>query len=370
MKQRKKIEKKKIGVIGLKGLPAQGGAATVGENIIKNLTDEFIFVVYATSSYTSNNSKINSVEQVIIGELFIKKLNSLYYNFISVLHALIFGKYDLIHVHHTENGIFVPLLKLRYKVICTAHGRGQFNDKWGKWAKIFIKFAEKLFLKFGDEIVSVSKIDAIEYSKLSGKNVKYIPNGVNQFDKAELNKKNKKLETVVFSAGRIIPIKGCDLLLEAFQKGGVSNELIVIGDLEQKVDYKSKLMSLSKGLNVTFTGLLKDKEKLFNEIQKASLFVFPSKIEAMSMMLLEVVSLGVPVLCSDIDANKAIFSKSEVKFFKSGSADDLLTKINWVKNNYCEMLIRSEKAKSKLQQNYNWAGIANQYSNLYHELMI
>ena len=41
--------KPKIAVIGLKGLPAFGGAATVGENIINQLKDNYQFFVYSTS---------------------------------------------------------------------------------------------------------------------------------------------------------------------------------------------------------------------------------------------------------------------------------------------------------------------------------
>ena len=42
----------KIAVIGLKGLPAFGGAAAVGENLIEQLKDKYEFFVYATSSHT------------------------------------------------------------------------------------------------------------------------------------------------------------------------------------------------------------------------------------------------------------------------------------------------------------------------------
>ena len=49
------MKKKKIAVIGLKGLPAFGGAATVGENIIEQLKDKYEFTVYSTSSHTSKN---------------------------------------------------------------------------------------------------------------------------------------------------------------------------------------------------------------------------------------------------------------------------------------------------------------------------
>lgn len=50
--------KKKIDVIGLKGLPAYVGAGTVGENIIDQLKDKFDFYVYSTASHTNQKSGV------------------------------------------------------------------------------------------------------------------------------------------------------------------------------------------------------------------------------------------------------------------------------------------------------------------------
>ena len=46
------MKKKRIGVIGLKGLPAFGGAAAVGENLIAHLKEDYDFTVYSVSSHT------------------------------------------------------------------------------------------------------------------------------------------------------------------------------------------------------------------------------------------------------------------------------------------------------------------------------
>ena len=94
------MKKYNIAVIGLKGLPAFGGAATVGENIIEQLKDKFEFTVYAISSHTEQQSgKFNGYNQIVFRKAPFKKLNIYYYYLLSVLHCLIFGRYDLIHIH-------------------------------------------------------------------------------------------------------------------------------------------------------------------------------------------------------------------------------------------------------------------------------
>jgi hypothetical protein len=58
--------KKKIAVIGLKGLPAFGGAATVGQSLIEHLTQEFEFTVYSISSHADLQFDPPGYQQYII----------------------------------------------------------------------------------------------------------------------------------------------------------------------------------------------------------------------------------------------------------------------------------------------------------------
>ena len=361
--------KPKVGVIGLKGLPAIGGAATVGENIINKLSHKYIFSVYSISSHASSSYEKYGVNQIIFKKFPLKKINTFYYYIASVLHALFLAKYDLIHIHHADSGFFVLLLKLKYKIIGTTHGRGQFNDKWGKFTRLYLRYSESVFLNNVDYIVSVSKVDAEIYKNMTSNNIIHIPNGVNKSDITSIKKTNNQLKKIVFASGRIIPLKGCDLIIKAFHKGNIKNELTIIGDITHKLTYTKKLKKDSNGLNINFHGLYKDKKKLFDEISTATLFIFPSRKEAMSMMLLEVASLGVPIICSDIDANRAIFTESEVNFFQSESVDDLLKKILWVEKNYYLAIEKSIRAKNKLINNYTWENIAVKYSDLYENIL-
>jgi hypothetical protein len=61
--------KPKIAVIGLKGLPAFGGAATVGENIIEQLKGRYDFTVYSTSAYTNlKTGEYNGYKQIVFSQ--------------------------------------------------------------------------------------------------------------------------------------------------------------------------------------------------------------------------------------------------------------------------------------------------------------
>lgn len=362
-------KKPKIAVIGLKGLPAFGGAATVGENIINQLKEKYDFVVYSTSSHTNlKTGYYNGFKQIVFKKLPFKRLNTLYYYVISTFHAIIFSKYDLIHLHHRDAAFITIILKIKYPVIITTHGSFSIREKWKKF-EWFFKINERWFVKKANIVTCVSKEEQRNYKKI-GLNTIYIPNGINAFSKID-DYKNiiDKKPYLFFGAGRIIPSKGLHILLKALHLLKYNGLLVIAGDLEQIEEYKNEIFSLSKSLNIIFKGLIKDKKELLTIIYNSTLFIFPSLLEAMSMMLLEAASVKTPIICSDIKENKDIFNEDEVLFFKTNNEIDLSQKIDYALNNIDEMKLRAEKALKKLQREYNWENISKDYSNLYNSLI-
>ena len=71
--------KRKIAIIGLKGLPAFGGAAAAGEHVIEQLANEYDFTIYATASHTSHRGLYKGANQIVFKRFPIRSLNVLYY---------------------------------------------------------------------------------------------------------------------------------------------------------------------------------------------------------------------------------------------------------------------------------------------------
>lgn len=355
--------KPSIAIIGLKGLPAYGGAAAVGQNIIAKLHHKYEFTVYSIASHTELQTGIfdNICHQIVFKRFPINKLNSLVYYIKSTIHAL-FCSYDLIHLHHRDASFILPFLRLKYKVVMTTHGM-VLTDKWKKF-KILFNFQDRLFLKFASLITTVSIKDheiVKNILKSSSHNIIYIPNGIN-INQKKFEKKNY----LSFAAGRIIPNKGAHLLLEAVKINQIEEKILLIGDLGQMSEYGKNITLIASQLkNVELIPLIKNKDELFEIIGSSKIFIYPSLIESMSMMMLEVVSLGTPMICSRIKENMDIFSDNEVLYFEPGNSDDLANKIVWAINNLDQMLIMAERAHAKLISNYLWDDIAVKYSETF-----
>jgi glycosyltransferase involved in cell wall biosynthesis len=271
-------------------------------------------------------------------------------------------------LHHRDAAFIIPFLKLRYKTVLTIHGFGTYelSNKWNK-LKFYFDIQEKYFVRMADIITTMSTYEKGIIENTIGREVIYIPNG---FPKQTYIGKERiiKDEYILFVAGRIISFKRCDVFLDALQKLHYKGKVVIVGDLTQSGDYGGHIIRLSKGLNIEFIGLLHDRSELFNIYSNARLFVFPSIREAMSMVLLEVVSVKTPVICSDIPGNADIFNLNEVLFFKTDNSDDLKEKLEWGLNNYDLMKIKAENAYNKLTKCYNWESISQKYADIYQRI--
>lgn len=363
------IGKKRIAIIGLKGLPAFGGAAAVGENIIEELKDKYDFTVYSVDSHTDKKGNFNGYYQIVFKSLPLKKLNVLYYYLVSAFHAVFLGRYNLVHLHHHDAAFIILILKLKYKVILTTHGIYKLGRKWEQFS-FYFKSQEKWFVKYADLItcVSLNELRFLQKNNLVHK-AYYIPNGM-MIEKNISEKIPKKSNYLMFSSARIIPTKGLDIFLKALKILDYKDKIIIAGDINQMPEYKNKLLSLSRNLNIKFLGLIRNKKILMSYLREAKYFIFPSSIEALSMMLLEAASVKTPIICSDIAENKDIFDDTEVLFFETDNSNDLADKLAWTLKHEKKMTKKAENAYKKLENKYLWRDITKKYDKLYQKILM
>jgi glycosyltransferase involved in cell wall biosynthesis len=365
------MEKPKVAIIGLKGIPAFGGSARAGENLITQLKNRYAFTVYNVASHTERKSGFyDGYELIVFKTFFLKQLNTFVYYIKALFHCLFFGKYNMVHVFHIDAAFIIPLLRIRYKVIAGHRARPQEFSKWNKFIKIYFNLMEVIFYKMPANIITaVSTTIVDQYQKSTKRKIIYIPNGINLHQKFIYEPSHAEEGYILFASGRIIETKGCHFMLEALENIQYRGLIIVAGNLEHTPAYKKQLMEFKNSLNIKFTGLIKDRNLLMMYFNKAKLAVYPSMHEGMSNTLLELASVRTPVISSDIPENKAVFDDTEVLFFKSADIVDLAAKLSWALNHRTEMEIRAELAYKKLAAKYNWENIASQYDDLYKKLI-
>ncbi len=165
------------------------------------------------------------------------------------------GHYDLVNVHSVETCFILPLLRLRYKVISTAHGllskEPDDLSKWGR-AKSLLRLTELPFMNFSNVRTSVSKPDQLYLESRYNKPVHYVPNGIDE-PVPDLESANALLaehglepgKYMVFTAGRVVPRKGCHFVFEAMREMEEDVKLLVVGDTSQVPEYTEQLKALA-----------------------------------------------------------------------------------------------------------------------------
>jgi len=363
----------RVAYLGIKGLPSQAGADRVVEAIAKRmLAHDVQPTVYCDRIITPHNASIKGVRLIRLPAIPGKHLRSASLALFSALHAMLFGKYDIVHLHNLEASFVLPILRLKYQIIATSHGFAYRRDKWGSIAKRALRFMEVPFVKFSNVATSVSASDAEELEERSRRIIKHIPNGTESEIKPDLEFAKQLLEKhglspgkyLILVAGRIIPTKGVHLAIESITRLAKNIPLLIVGDGEANYLYELREMA---GPLVHFQSLIKEPSVLYGLMADSQCLIFPSFYEAMSMVLLEAAQLGVPIVCSDLPENNAVLGENAT-YFESGNIDSLTEKLTWALEHPGEISRLSERAAKRVGLDFSWDVITARYVELYQKL--
>lgn len=365
-------EKKKIAFFGIKYFPSLGGTSRVAENLILNLANEHDITIYCYKNKLAK-SYIKGVEVIEFPKLKLGSLGVFLFYFFCYCHILFKGDYDVIHAHKIDSFFFLRQLSNKAKVVATVHGVPYKDDKWGWLAQYFFKANEKRFLSFKGVKTAISKPLCNYYKENYNVDVKFIPNGINihqntssahsqSFWPAELPTNSSY---VLFGARRIMGIKGLHTMLKAYKKLDYKGNILIAGEMDGYPAYIKQIKELCKGLNVHLLGYVSPLSNLLDLVSKSKYFVFPSEREGMSIMLLEVASVGTPIIASDIPENKQVFDNDEVLYFENKNVSDLSEKILWAEKHKTELEAIGIRAKNIVASRFTWDKISLEYKAIY-----
>jgi glycosyltransferase involved in cell wall biosynthesis len=273
---------------------------------------------------------------------------------------------DVIHIHSGANSIWAILLRIAgKKVILSQFAMDWKRDKWPWYAKVYYKISNYITAYLPNKTVFDNIFTKAYFEKKFSRLYNFIPYGsevktppanTNILKKLKLQPK----EYFLF-VGRFIPDKGLHLLIEAFEKLETDKILVLIGGSPNASAYEGKIKS-TQDKRILFPGYLygDDTDVL---IQNAFAYVQPSLIEGLSPMILTVMRLGTPLICSNIIENTFI-TKDNAIHFNSGDAGSLKEKLMFVLNNYDEVVSMAKRGQEDVSTRFNWENVTDQYISL------
>ena len=348
----------------------KGGAETYLYNLIDNLKENvnfFIVCDHRGSNHSKIEEKCKNVEIMRMNSVFDIKAAQKIATYCKV------NNIDIIQTHFLrENyiGVLSKLFNPKVKVIWTAHLMAE--------NKGIIRFFNKIFSKFVDRIICVSK--AVEASLInegiSPNKTQVIYNGVdtNYFKPMEDNSIRDRLsiedDTLLLATiSRFNREKGHDFLIEGIKelKTYISNfKALLVGEGEEQDFIKEKVKRYNLEEQVAFLGYREDIPQILSAID---IYVSPSENEAISFSIIEALSCGKPVVATEVGGVPEIFNKGNCGILiPFGDTKTFAKAIIDLYNNNREYELIKSNSRDIVKKNFSQSNMLDETYNLYRRL--
>ena len=357
----------KIAFIGQKGIPVRiGGVERRVEEVSTRMAkighDVF---VYVRNNYTEKHiGAYRGVKLIHLPTVHTKNLDAIVHTFLATIHA-IFQRYDIVHYQAPGPSSLCWLMKMfapRTAVVATFNCRDDQQKKWGFFARLYLRFGEKIVCTMPDKTIVAGKTLHKYVFETYGKNHTMIVNGASIRKTSKSNRLAQwglERGKYIFIVSRFIRHKGVHYVTESFenlQKTGKlpsGMKLMIIGEGMHTDDYVQFLRDrVQKNENIILEGP-QGGETLAQLYTHAALFVQPSDMEGLSNALLEAMGYGLPILASDIAENKEAVSGCSM-LFRAGDVSDLTEKLYILLHNTARAQKLGMRARQHAQNEYSW----------------
>lgn len=244
------------------------------------------------------------------------------------------------------------------------------------WKKRLAGLFDRGFLRRATVIHATSSAEQGWIQRYVGgsPHVAVIPNGVDMPPPHPLTKPAGRPRTrTVLSLGRLHPLKGLDLLVDAWRmvspglEPGDRWELVIAGPDEQGTRAALERQARQDGLsNVRFTGPLYGEDKA-RALAGADLFVLPSRSENFGIVVAEALAAGVPAITTTGTPWQEIHGSCG--WWVDVAAEPLASALREAMNlGDDERAAMGERGRSLVEAKYRWASVGRAMVELYREI--
>lgn len=358
---------KKIAILGTNGIPAKyGGFETLAENLVDRLHTEFEFIVYCSKIH-KKETRVKRFKNAKLIYLPFKAngVQSLIYDLISFLHALIFAK-TILFLGPTSSG-FVTFFNFLFKrKVIVNHGglneweRDKYTKNERRWARLNHRFAAR------NATINITDNSLLRKSLLKtfGADSVIVRYGGDHYSV----KTPEKLLSTHFEflkakyylcVCRAQIDNNIHLLIDSF-KDIETHPLVIISNWQISDYGKDLFRKYCEHPNLILLDAIYDVDVL-NEIRKGChLYIHSHSFCGTAPSLVEVMNLNTPILCYDVATNRET-TKDQAIYFDS--IESLQNIINTVTPN---QLSRCKKAMYEIaKKEYTWEKVSKKYAEIF-----
>ncbi len=357
----------RIAMIGQKGVPAtHGGVERHVEELARRIVARGHEVtVYTRPNYTERG--LASYEGIMLRSLptvGTKHLDAIVHCALSSFDAWGHG-YDIVHYHAIGPALTAPIARARGRAtVATIHAQDWRRQKWGGLASRILRMGEWCALNVARETICVSERLTEQYVA-EGHRVTYVPNGIalnDGDDTSILDELGVSDGGYLLFAGRVVPEKGAHYLIEAWRAAGRPMPLVIAGDTSFSDGYVNAVKA-SQAEGVLFPGYVYG-ARLAALFRHAALFVLPSDLEGLPIVLLEALGYGAPVLASDIVPNVEVLG-DKGRYFEAGDIESLARELSRAIGELGGLRDRAGTMREEALAEYDWDRVTDMTLDVY-----
>ncbi|MBL1214498.1 MAG: glycosyltransferase family 4 protein [Ignavibacteriae bacterium] len=367
----------RIAAFGFRSLPPSDGSAGADKFAIELYTrmrNRGHEVTVYNRFYKSTSKKpkeFNGLKIVWLKTINASGFDTLLHSLKASFHIIVKNTADVVHIHNGGNSIWaIPLRIVGKRVFVSQDGVDWKRDKWPFYAKIFLRLSSFITAYIPNQVIFDNIYARELFETKFKKKFEFLPYGSesptvkNESD--ILAKLNLKKNEYFLFVGRFIPDKGLQYLIPAFEKIETSKKLVLVGGSPNPSEFEKELYS-TKDDRIVFPGYIYGEDTLIL-MKNCYQYIQPSDIEGLSPVILTVMGLEVPLLCSDIKENLYITGETATTFSKS-DVDSLHSQINYSIENPIEIMALAKEAKIRAEKLFSWEKVTDDHLKIFNEIL-
>lgn len=349
---------KKVSVLGTVGIPAcYGGFESLVQNLVDYQSEHVEYHVFC-SSLVYNEKRYNYKNaKLIFLPIKANGISSIPYDILSLFINL-WRRPDVTLILGVSGCFFLPIYRLfsSSRIVTNIDGLEWRRDKWGYFAKAFLKFSERLAVSFSDVIVSDNQAIADYVHTEYGVESKVIAYGGDHALLADqvipLVKANYFLALC-----RIEPENNVLMILEAFANS--QQQLRFVGNWDASAYGRELKLRFTKYRNIEIIDPVYDVETLFELRSQCKGYVHGHSAGGTNPSLVEAMQFGMPIYAFDCTFNRYTTDNSAYYF------DSEIALRQLIEDSDESVVSSGLKMKDIAIDKYQWNGVVDKYETLF-----
>ncbi len=354
----------KVAIIGSRGIPAKYGAFEVcAERVGAGLVEKGWDVdVYCPSTKTSDRFNHWEGIQLKYSPQPPGPIGTLIYDAISLARASFDRKCRVILLLGYSASPFCILPRIhKTAVVINTNGLEWRRSKWPSYAKLYLKLTEWFATKIANSLVSDSRAIQEYYWDQHKIPSRFIAYGTEFPTPTE-----GPLEDFYVVVMRMEPENRILEIVQGYQLSHSKKRLAIIGPSTKFFDQWVQPL-IQDDPRIVYMGPIYDRELLFNIRQKAFAYIHGHTVGGTNPTLLEAMACRNVIIASRVPFNQEVLLD---KGFYFDGPEGLSVAIKELENSPLEELdsIR-ESHYQRVQKEYTWEGVIEEYHNLLSQLV-